>query len=184
MTVPLQATHLLLVAATLIACAIGYGQATDATINFKAWQQTQDGKFTFPELEDEIVQSKADVGIAFTGGGSRAMIAALGQLAALQELGLLKDIRYITGVSGGSWATSLFSYYTPSEDGARNDAELLGELAAPDTLTPENLANMSNRCGRSVITNIRPFARRLASKLSSSDPHHDGKIADLEVEVL
>lgn len=186
MTVHRVLFHIFLAAALILVNGITCGRATDAPISFRAWQQEGDGgKLTFPELEDEIVQRKANVGIAFTGGGSRAMIAALGQLAALSELGLLKDIKYATGVSGGSWAVSLFSWYTPSNESARNDAELLGKLLPPDTLTLDSLRNMSNRCGRSVVTNIRPFTRRLSAKASSKDgPEHRGRIADLEVEVF
>ena len=54
-------------------------------------------------------------------------------------------------------------------------------------MTPENLANMSNRCARSVITNIRPFTQRLAqqlkAKMQDADINH-GWIADKEVEIL
>lgn len=34
--------------------------------------------------------------------GSRAYVAALGQISALNELGLLEKIKYIGGISGGT----------------------------------------------------------------------------------
>ena len=86
-------TTALCLAILIFTTCLGHGQATDGNITFKAWQQAHDGVLTFPELEgqDGGVQNKSNVGIAFTGGGSRAMIAALGQLGALSDLGLLKD---------------------------------------------------------------------------------------------
>ena len=47
----------------------------------------------------------------FLGGGSRSYVASIGYLGALHELGLMEDVRYITGISGGSWATAVYSYY-------------------------------------------------------------------------
>ncbi|XP_030777228.1 cytosolic phospholipase A2 beta [Rhinopithecus roxellana] len=50
--------------------------------------------------EDEIPV----VAIMATGGGIRAMTSLYGQLAGLQELGLLDCVSYITGASGSTWA--------------------------------------------------------------------------------
>ena len=55
--------------------------------------------------------------ICFSGGGSRAYVAALGQMRALQELGLLGSFGHISAVSGGAWAGASM-------------------LAAPDRLAP------------------------------------------------
>ena len=46
-------------------------------------------------------------GVAFSGGGSRAYVAALGQLQALYEAGILCEIDHAAGVSGGAWAISV-----------------------------------------------------------------------------
>uniref|UniRef100_B7ZCN0 Phospholipase A2 n=1 Tax=Mus musculus TaxID=10090 RepID=B7ZCN0_MOUSE len=50
--------------------------------------------------EDEIPV----IAVMATGGGIRAMTSLYGQLAGLQELGLLDCISYITGASGSTWA--------------------------------------------------------------------------------
>ena len=47
----------------------------------------------------ESVTNKPNTAIAFSGGGSRAYIAAIGYLAALSKLDLIKNIRYIGGNS-------------------------------------------------------------------------------------
>jgi hypothetical protein len=43
------------------------------------------------------------IAVMATGGGIRAMTSLYGQLAGLQELGLLDCISYITGASGSTW---------------------------------------------------------------------------------
>lgn len=43
------------------------------------------------------------IAVMATGGGIRAMTSLYGQLAGLQELGLLDCVSYITGASGSTW---------------------------------------------------------------------------------
>ena len=50
------------------------------------------------------------IGLALSGGGSRAIAFHLGTLRALEDLGMLDDIEVISGVSGGSVTTGLFGY--------------------------------------------------------------------------
>lgn len=65
----------------------------------------------FPELSDQYEYSKRkNTGICFSGGGARAMTLATGQMRGLHQLGLLDDTRYISCVSGGSWASALYCY--------------------------------------------------------------------------
>ncbi|XP_053732056.1 cytosolic phospholipase A2 delta [Synchiropus splendidus] len=44
------------------------------------------------------------IAVVGSGGGSRAMTCLLGHLKALQDIGLLDAVSYITGVSGSTWA--------------------------------------------------------------------------------
>ncbi|XP_076141332.1 cytosolic phospholipase A2 zeta-like [Alosa pseudoharengus] len=46
------------------------------------------------------------VGVVCSGGGTRAMTGTFGSLRALQSLGVLDAVSYITGVSGSTWAMS------------------------------------------------------------------------------
>ena len=50
------------------------------------------------------------VGLALSGGGSRAIAFHLGTLRALEDLGILDDVDVISGVSGGSVTTGLLGY--------------------------------------------------------------------------
>lgn len=71
------------------------------------------------------------VGVCVSGGGSRSLSACMGQLRALRELGLLERTRYLSGVSGGAWALTLFSYLP----GDVSDEEFLGGVVSD----PEDL---------------------------------------------
>ena len=75
---------------------MGYSYATSLNVN--SWQATENG-FTFPEDDLEVVQESKSIGITFSGGGDRSFIASIGYLAAMHELQLLDDVKYIAGVS-------------------------------------------------------------------------------------
>jgi Patatin-like phospholipase len=76
---------------------------------------------------------KDDVGVAFSGGGTRSASASIGQLRALKRNGWLSHVRYVTAVSGGSWAAVPFTFYRGSLD------DLLGADAALDAKTIETV---------------------------------------------
>ena len=55
-----------------------------------------------------------------------------GYLRAMTDLGLMKKARYISGVSGGAWATAVYTYFQSSQTGvADTEEELLGEILQP-----------------------------------------------------
>jgi len=51
-----------------------------------------------------------DIGVALSGGGSRAAAFHLGCLRALHDRGLLPRVRVVSGVSGGALLAALYSY--------------------------------------------------------------------------
>lgn len=101
---------------------------------------------SFPEQNDGNLMSRPNTGIAFSGGGSRSYLAATGYLAGLTELGLMDKVRYISGISGGSWATVSYMYAQTNVD----DSILLGPVVEPADLTEENLKIMDSNCMRGV----------------------------------
>lgn len=122
------------------------------------------------------------VGVCFSGGGSRALTAAMGQLRGLKYLGLLDDVFFISSVSGGTWATSIFTYLPKQYD----DDDFLG-LPVPnphdltllnwnskhpeyalDYLSPNNLGNVPPSLG--VFNDL---AEILALKDEYNYPSHD-----------
>ena len=50
------------------------------------------------------------IGLALSGGGSRAIAFHLGTLRALEDLGLLDDVEVVSGVSGGAVTTGIVGY--------------------------------------------------------------------------
>ncbi|MEM7532410.1 MAG: hypothetical protein AAF639_09545 [Chloroflexota bacterium] len=102
-------------------------------LNSRIW--LSDGMdYHFPEQSLDEVMDKPNTGVCFSGGGTRAMTATMGQLRALDHLGLIPDIRYISCVSGGSWATTIYIYYRGSED-------ILGPVTRPQDIDKEHLAH-------------------------------------------
>jgi len=86
------------------------------------------------------------------------MVAAAGQLAALHELGLLREVRYISGISGGSWATAAYSFAQLGQNGtARDDDELLGNITAPEDICNVSLNRVNPRSLRHLAMDFGPL---------------------------
>src|SRR5215831_13034356 len=96
--------------------------------------------------------------VCFSGGGSRALSCALGQLSGLRSIknpkdqtkSVLDSIPYVSSVSGGSWASVLYTFL-PS---TISDDEFLIEVVPPDKLIKhapsfeqtENVCYMAPHC--------------------------------------
>ena len=63
---------------------------------------------------------RAPVGLCFSGGGSRALSAALGQMRGLRALGLMDRVSYVSSVSGGTWAACMATSAHASVEKAAN----------------------------------------------------------------
>jgi hypothetical protein len=76
----------------------------------------------YPEMQEpKISEKRSSFGVAFQGGGNRAAPAALGQIRTLHDLGWIKKVRYISAVSGGSWAAIPYTFLKNCPTvGARN----------------------------------------------------------------
>ncbi|WP_271010248.1 hypothetical protein [Paucibacter sp. B51] len=108
------------------------------------------------ELEGLPQAGPGAVGLCLSGGGSRALSCAMGQLRALRWLGKLDELFVISSVSGGSWANSLFTYLPEhiSDDDFLGqpvlDPSQLSLLIGPhrlDHLPPHNLGEVPTRLG-------------------------------------
>jgi hypothetical protein len=134
-------------------------QDSPATLSAKAWftSKYHPSEGSYPEQSDPVLQTKKNVGLAFSGGGTRSYLSSLGYLRGLHDLDLLKNVRYISGVSGGAWATVVYSYYqkqqsTPERPVAQSDEELLGDIMEPEQCTFNNLNKLNATCGRYSAT--------------------------------
>src|SRR4051794_17191246 len=81
-------------------------------LNARIWPMSQSDRSSFPEeeLPGWPYPYTTNTGLCFSGGGSRALSAAMGQMRGLRELGLLSRARYISCVSGGSWASTAYTF--------------------------------------------------------------------------
>lgn len=115
-----------------------------ADFSARAWQSANEypNESDFPEIP--LLRHRPNTAIGFTGGGSRAYTAAMGYLAGLHKLDLLKNIRYVGGISGGSWATYTFSFAQNVTD----DDVLLGPILNPEDFSLEKLKEMDPNCAR------------------------------------
>lgn len=132
---------------------------TDKTTSLKA---TLHDTTKTPLRVDDFVKrndTPGNVGICFSGGGSRSMAASAGQLRALKHLGMLERTKAISSVSGGTWATAPFTYL-PQE---RKDDDLLGQwVANPFELvfvengpvSPTNVATVDSQALTAAPTRI------------------------------
>jgi Patatin-like phospholipase len=77
---------------------------------------------------------KGSVGVCFSGGGSRACTAAMGQMRGLHQLQLLHrdKIKCISSVSGGTWASIIYAFRSPDID---IETFLGGVVSDPGELT-------------------------------------------------
>eukprot|EP00940_MAST-03C_sp_MAST-3C-sp2_P000347 g347.t1 len=81
------------------------------------------------QMDHALVGRTSNSAIAFSGGGARAFVTAMGQLKGLRDIGVLERVRYITGISGGGWATMSYAYHTTPTDA------FLSDIVAPENLT-------------------------------------------------
>lgn len=73
------------------------------------------------------------------------MSLAMGQLRALESLGIMKSIDAISSVSGGTWASSVYMFSTMSMD------DLLGTATSPSNLTMDVLRQAPAALGATVV---------------------------------
>lgn len=62
--------------------------------------------------------TRGRVGLALSGGGTRAAVSALGVLRALDAWGLLRHVRAISAVSGAAWTAVPYTFLPPRFDEA------------------------------------------------------------------
>lgn len=123
------------------------------TLTIKGWRN--DGEnYQWPE--SEFYGSTTNSAISFSGGGTRSYLLTLGSLRALYDLGLLPKTRFITGVSGGSWAVLAYTYFRPSasvEEDKDPIQEFLGDVINPENMTMKQLnTDIPHTSGRAAPT--------------------------------
>lgn len=126
-------------------------------------------------------ETPGNVGVALSGGGSRACVAGLGQLRALRELGLLEKVRAISGVSGGTWLSAAWTFLPDDRD----DEGFFGRVLAPEALVRRAGPGQDKTCSIDHVDEAS-FARAIcdgsfnAPGLLASG--HRAKLRGVEIE--
>ena len=137
-------------------------------------EKTYDKDFVFPE--NVYVSKKKNVGIAFSGGGSRSAAATLGQIRALNTLGLLDTVKYISCLSGSAWAAISYTYL-PIEI---KDKDFLGVYKDPKDLTWEEMRATESGSLAYNIAHSHTFPRSLFHSLKlEGNKMHAGVLNDI-----
>ena len=113
------------------------------------WDSTTTGPLA-PERPKLDGLRTFDVGVAFSGGGTRSASATIGQLRGLVQNGWLERVRYITAVSGGSWAAVPFTYYPGSLTDLLGDSTPLN----PATIETVPAGLLADRVARSGLGHV------------------------------
>ena len=123
-------------------------------VNARIWN-TEADPASFPEIDDTDglavpwLRNKPDLGVAFSGGGTRSASATLGQLRGLRKTGLLEQVRYISAVSGGSWAATPYTYLPEGYD----EELFLGDAKEPAALSIEDFSRVEEGSLARAISN-------------------------------
>ena len=96
---------------------------SEKKLNVKFWEVSNLKDFEYPEVSDPALKYQPIIdrlknyscGIAFSGGGTVSAALAPGFIKALEEIGVMENVSYISGVSGGTWGTAAYCYALNSE---------------------------------------------------------------------
>jgi Patatin-like phospholipase len=149
--------NLLIIYALILSLSVFILTGCMEYVKARVWETPFDSN-SFPEMSGELsvpwLAKKPSFGIAFSGGGTRSASATLGQLRALNRLGWLKKARYISAVSGGSWAAVPYIYLPEKYD----DDSFLGEYYPPEELYGERFTELEKDSLAEIIGNVGHLA--------------------------
>jgi len=112
-------------------------------LNVKTWKVPASNKFDFPEEKDPELKYEPIIGrlankrcgVAFSGGGTVSAALAPGFIKALIDLGVMENVSYISGVSGGTWGTAAYCY---AQSQAAKEA-YYGGVLPPNEITKDTV---------------------------------------------
>jgi len=111
-------------------------ELTHHKLKFRTWRVAA----AWPEASVAAVRLRNSVGIALSGGGSRAYSASVGLVRGLDSLGLMQKAAYLSSISGGTWFAATYTYHQTSA----TDQELLGASVKPSSLSTSALSNQAD----------------------------------------
>lgn len=118
--------------------------------NIQYWD-TQTTDFTYPEMEQTAplgyapIQNRANSGICVSGGGSVSASLIAGYYAALSQLNIMGNLRYISGVSGGTWGSAPYVY--------GGNSGFSGTPVMPQEINADDLPNTASGSMQNAVAN-------------------------------
>lgn len=106
----------------------------------RVWKRGNPFHDKYPESDHPQWGGTPEIGVCFSGGGTRSATASLGQMRALKKLGLDKQIDIMGAISGGAWFATPYTYLPKS---VRED-DFLGSLVTPQRCD-KNWLNTGNK---------------------------------------
>ncbi len=106
------------------------------------WPEQADSELSY----DYLTPKRQDIGICISGGGTVSVSLAAGYFAALHSLDLLKNVGYVSGVSGGCWVSTPWAYSTATQKRIFSSCVL-----PPEALTPANVGNIVPEDGKGTL---------------------------------
>lgn len=125
---------------------------TARVVQARAWPVSRPWTVRAPSGASD--ESPGNVGVCLSGGGSRAMVAGMGQLRGLAHLraggkSLLSQVKALSAVSGGAWLAVPYTFLR----GDVTDEDFLGPMVQPEDLVPVRLPGVEED---RALTSLRP----------------------------
>ncbi|MGF1681587.1 hypothetical protein [Photobacterium minamisatsumaniensis] len=132
--------------------------------NVKAWPThwiQQNDKFPEQTIDAFIESSSGkDIGVAFSGGGTRSACCTVGQLKALHDTGLINRVKYISAVSGGAWASIPYTYVS-----TQKLEHYFGDIEEPQSLCWDSVTKITPNSMQDCIVNSGILGKLISSGL-------------------
>lgn len=114
------------------------------------------------------------IALLASGGGYRAMIAALGSMIGAQEMGLWDATTYVMGLSGGAWATTVAQQHGTTKQALTNLMPLLAKsiFSKPINKTFVGVTLISKIAFTQPITLVDFFGVLLSEKILARVPFY------------
>jgi len=121
------------------------------------------------------------VAVAFSGGGFRASLAGLGVVRFLAQSGLLRDLRYVSSVSGGSWAGALLALNWAELEERGFTLDAVDDLMVRPFVTRVTTTSLQGRILRNLWRTLGPKTRTdlLADAFNEWFGREDGTLGNL-----
>ncbi len=124
--------------------------------------------------DSSTTMSRGRIGLALSGGGSRAIAFHLGCMRSLNKHNLLKDIKVISTVSGGSVIGAMYAYSNDSfEEFDNRVVDLLKEglvsRALAKALRPKRILLLLTTFAFSILAHIVGLFRSITNRIRLSE---------------